>query len=171
MELKYFEYSTHGDGITVNGLKAGVECPAELTVPEGVTGIDWDAFADSEVEVLNLPASLEEVGFRAFAGCSELRRVCFAKNSKLRVIEESAFESTAIEELKFPASLKIIEHNAFESCYSLKTVSFEAVSRLEIIEENDLTEYMQNLRKYYNNSDLEMYMNCLKQNLPIWGLI
>ena len=35
--------------------------------------------------------------------------------------------------------------------------------KVDIIEENDLTEYMQNLRKYYNNSDLEMYMNCLKQ--------
>ena len=37
--------------------------------------------------------------------------------------------------------------------------------KVEIIEENDLAEYMQNLRKYYNNSDLEMYMNCLKQNV------
>ena len=37
--------------------------------------------------------------------------------------------------------------------------------KVEIIEENDLTEYMQNLRKYYNNSDLEMYMNCLKQKV------
>jgi len=37
--------------------------------------------------------------------------------------------------------------------------------KVEIIEENDLTEYMQNLRKYYNNSDIEMYMNCLKQKV------
>lgn len=37
--------------------------------------------------------------------------------------------------------------------------------KVEIIEENELTEYMQNLRKYYNNSDLEMYMNCLKQKV------
>lgn len=37
--------------------------------------------------------------------------------------------------------------------------------KIEVITENDLTEYMQNLRKYYNNSDLEMYMNCLKQKV------
>lgn len=37
--------------------------------------------------------------------------------------------------------------------------------KVEVIEENDLTEYMQNLRKYYNNSDIEMYTNCLKQKV------
>ena len=36
--------------------------------------------------------------------------------------------------------------------------------KVEIIEDNDLPEYMQNLRRYYNNSDVEMYMNSLKQN-------
>lgn len=37
--------------------------------------------------------------------------------------------------------------------------------KIELIEENDLPEYMINLRKYYNNSDIEMYMNCLKKKV------
>lgn len=37
--------------------------------------------------------------------------------------------------------------------------------KVEIIPENDMSEYMQNLRKYYNNSDIELYMNCLKKKV------
>lgn len=37
--------------------------------------------------------------------------------------------------------------------------------KVEVIEENDLTEDMQNLRKYYDNSDNEMYLNCLKEKI------
>jgi len=37
--------------------------------------------------------------------------------------------------------------------------------KVEVVEENDMTIYMQNLRKYYNNSDVEMYKNCLKQKV------
>ena len=37
--------------------------------------------------------------------------------------------------------------------------------KVEVIVENDLSEYMQNLRKYYNNSDAEMYANCLKEKV------
>lgn len=37
--------------------------------------------------------------------------------------------------------------------------------KVEVIPENDMSEYMQNLRKYYNNSDLELYMNCLKKKV------
>lgn len=37
--------------------------------------------------------------------------------------------------------------------------------KVEVIEENDMTEYMLNLRKYYDNSDCDMYASCLKQNV------
>lgn len=37
--------------------------------------------------------------------------------------------------------------------------------KVEVIPENDMSEYMQNLRKYYNNSDIELYMNCLKKKV------
>ncbi|MBO5143688.1 MAG: hypothetical protein J6C46_12000 [Clostridia bacterium] len=37
--------------------------------------------------------------------------------------------------------------------------------KVELIEENDLSEYMLNLRKYYDNSDIEMYTTCLKQKV------
>ena len=37
--------------------------------------------------------------------------------------------------------------------------------KVEVVTENDLPEYMQNLRKYYDNSDIEMYKNCLKEKV------
>ena len=37
--------------------------------------------------------------------------------------------------------------------------------KVQVVEENDLPEYMQNLRKYYDNSDIEMYKNCLKEKV------
>ena len=36
---------------------------------------------------------------------------------------------------------------------------------VEIVDVSELSEYMQNLRKYYNNSDIEMYTSCLRQKL------
>ena len=37
--------------------------------------------------------------------------------------------------------------------------------KVEVLTENDLPEYMQNLRRYYDNSDIEMYTNCLKEKV------
>lgn len=35
--------------------------------------------------------------------------------------------------------------------------------KIELIDGNELPEYMINLRKYYDNSDMDMYINCLKK--------
>lgn len=37
--------------------------------------------------------------------------------------------------------------------------------KVQVVTENDMPEYMQNLRKYYDNSDIEMYKNCLKEKV------
>lgn len=37
--------------------------------------------------------------------------------------------------------------------------------KVQVVPENDLPEYMVNLRKYYDNSDLELYKNCLKEKV------
>ena len=46
-------------------------CPAELTVPQGVEKIERRALADAPINQLVLPDSVAEIGANAFASCSE----------------------------------------------------------------------------------------------------
>ena len=133
MHLAGLKHRKIEGGIVVEGLEKGVECPTVLYIPEGVTDIDWHAFKGEDLEVLVLPSTLESIGYMAFFECHYLREIRFAKECKLRVIEESAFEGTAIEELILPRKLKSIEESAFSGCESLIEVSFELGSELELI--------------------------------------
>ena len=51
---------------------AGAEGFAEIVLPEGVETIGERAFAESSIEKINLPRSVESIADDAFKGCDEL---------------------------------------------------------------------------------------------------
>lgn len=61
-----------------------------IIVSEGVTKINPFCFAESDIESIVLPESLQVIGAYAFYNCKNLRYVYFPSNLKL--IEEMAFE-------------------------------------------------------------------------------
>ncbi len=63
-EFKYFEFTSKETNCTVIGLKEGY--PIDLVIPEGVTEIANNAFANSNVVIAYLPESLEKIGDKAF---------------------------------------------------------------------------------------------------------
>ena len=80
---------------------------------------------DSEVESVEVPASVAEIGAYAFYACKRLRRVEFARGSRLRRIGCKCFCSTGIERIAIPAGVDEIQEDAFKMCAHLEEVVFE----------------------------------------------
>ena len=99
----------------------------ELVLPEGVTEILAYAFAQSEIESAQIPASVKKIGKRAFSECADLKTVTFAEDSELTQLADGAFvacaELTAIE---IPAGVALVEVNALTDCTKLASVTITA---------------------------------------------
>ena len=79
----------------------------------------------SEVESVEVPASVAEIGAYAFYACKRLRRVEFARGSRLRRIGRRCFCNTGIERIAIPAGVDEIQEGAFKICAHLEEVVFE----------------------------------------------
>lgn len=91
------------------------------------------AFYNTAIEKLELPASLITIESEAFA-YSSLKELSFEEGSVIETINEKVFSSNAsLEKIDFPASLKTIGNSAFECCYNIKEINFEENSSLEKI--------------------------------------
>ena len=87
----------------------------------------------TSLTTIEIPASVETIGYNAFFGCSSLKTVTFEKGSQLKTID--GFEScTSLTTIEIPASVETIKYSAFNGCTSLKTVTFEKGSELKTIE-------------------------------------
>ena len=83
---------------------------------------------------IEIPASVETIGYDAFQGCSSLKTVTFEKGSKLKTVETNVFfYCTSLTSIEIPASVEEIERYAFSGCTSLQTVTFEKGSKLKTI--------------------------------------
>lgn len=68
--------------------------------------IGASAFTNTDIEAVNLPASLKIIGSSAFSGCKKMTSVTLPEG--LETIESHAFLSTPITSLNIPASVKEI---------------------------------------------------------------
>ena len=88
----------------------------DIAIPDGVTVIDSNAFDKTYVEHVWVPASVQELKYRAFAS-SELRTITFQDDdqhpSQLKRIEGSVFSYTRVEALVLPRSVEQFAQSAF----------------------------------------------------------
>ena len=90
---------------------------------------------------IEIPASVEIIGWSAFQGCTALTTVTFEKGSQLKEIGNGKYPSdygafsdcTSLISIEIPASVEIIEDGAFHGCTALTTVTFEKGSQLKTI--------------------------------------
>lgn len=62
----------------------------------------------------------------AFANCTQIKSVTFAKDCKVSSIGSKAFYNcTSLESVKISSKITIVGEEAFLNCYSLSTVTFE----------------------------------------------
>ena len=94
----------------------------EVAIPEGVRIIEGHWFWKSEVESVEIPASVRRIDACAFYDCETLRRVSFRPGSRLESIGEECFHTSGIAEIALPDALRSIEYDAFAECRSLRHI-------------------------------------------------
>ena len=109
------------------------DCLSSLVLNKGLSKIGDDAFSNNTALTgdLTIPASVTEIGERAFKGCSSFTgRLLFEEGSELEDIPEECFRNTGFDGiLSLPDGLLTIGTNAFTNCrieriYIPKTVTF-----------------------------------------------
>ena len=79
-----------------------------MVLAEGVEVLGPRCFYGSDLPEIRIPASVREVGARAFQNCFGLKSVTFSPGSWLEVIGEEAFSESALVSFEAPASLRRI---------------------------------------------------------------
>lgn len=89
-----------------------------------VTEIAEQAFANSSVKKVIIPATVTKIGTAAFAYCTHLSEVEFAEGSALTEIAWGMFGCcTSLQTVNIPETVTVIAGRAFYECASLCSVS------------------------------------------------
>ena len=98
--------------------------PKNLTlvvVPEGITALSEDAFAECEaLTTVKMPSTVKTIGDRAFGGCFDLEQLSIP--SSTTQIGEYAFYGVALTSVRISAGVKTISEGAFYYCPNLTSV-------------------------------------------------
>ena len=97
----------------------------DVRIADKTTKIGEEAFwCNDTITSVFIPASVEEIGRRAFSLCRNLANVEIAEGTALKTIPGSCFEETKIESIVIPEGVETIGSLAFWKCASLKSVVF-----------------------------------------------
>ena len=113
----------------------------KVILPNTLTLIRQNAFKESGLQSIEIPASVETIESTAFKNCTALTTVTFEKGSQLKTIQGGAsslyygafFGCTSLTSIEIPASVETIGVAAFKNCKALTTVTFEKGSQLKTI--------------------------------------
>ena len=146
-------------GMIADSLFDNVHYLTSITIPNGVTSIEDNAFANctglttvtfeansslesiedsafcacEELTSITIPSSVTSIGIRAFEDCTGLETVTFEANSSLESIEDYAFYNCqALTSITIPSSVTSIEDNAFSDCQELTSITFEPTTPPEL---------------------------------------
>lgn len=114
---EYGNVSTKNKEVTLCGVKSGV---TNVNVPSTVTyqGVTYKVkgislSGNKKIKKVVIGKNVTDL-FSAFDGCTALKKVTFARNSKLKTIRFFAFhECKALKKIKLPSTLKYIRSSAF----------------------------------------------------------
>jgi len=97
-----------------------IENKFSIYIPSSIVLIEGGAFSyNTGLELIVIPASVEEISYGVFEGCTNLKKCIFKDGSNLKVIGENAFaDCNKLETIALPDSLEIIESGAFQMCNS-----------------------------------------------------
>lgn len=91
-------------------------------VPEFVTRIGENAFANRDVEQVILPEGLEIIAKNAFSWCERLTEIVLPEF--VQMIDDGAFSNCSnLQKVVLPANLRFLGANAFRACSALKEIA------------------------------------------------
>lgn len=76
-------------------------------------------------------STITNIIIESFSLCKKLRRIEFAEDSQLQIIEEDAFAHSQIASICIPKHVTQIKENAFYECYNLQII--------EVAEQSSIT--------------------------------
>ena len=128
-----------------------------ISIPSGITVIDYEAFMESKISSITIPATVSEIGEAAFYSCKSLTKAVI-QNSTSSSQESSAcscvqssgegsgsstpsslqtipafcfFNCHELKEVVFPESIKTIGEEAFHNCKKLySTLAFMSIETI-----------------------------------------
>ncbi len=90
-------------------------------VPDFITKIGENAFANRDVERVFLPEGLEIIGKNAFSWCEKLTEIALPEC--LQMIDDGAFSNCSnLAKVTLPTNLRFLGANAFRACSSVKEI-------------------------------------------------
>lgn len=93
----------------------------EINLPDSLESIGWGAFEDCfALEKIKIPDKVKNLSGSTFFRCLGLSEVTLPKN--LEFIGDYCFQQCKMEEIKLPNTLKYIGGNAFSICKNLKEI-------------------------------------------------
>ena len=130
-----------------------------VTIPQGITVIDYEAFIGSKIETLTGPASVSQIGEAAFYSCKKITKAVFTNSSSASASASSAcscvgeepeedegektystlsvipsfcfFGCNSLKELVLPQAIQEIEYEAFNGCSALfSTLAFMNITAI-----------------------------------------
>jgi len=108
--------------------RENVELPEHLEIPSQINGYSVDEVASKafegheELKTITLPEGITIIDPNAFANCTSLETVVLP--STLKVINDNAFQCCEnLKSIYIPNGVYSIGDNAFDNCYSLKSIS------------------------------------------------
>lgn len=119
-----FYWIENGEDATITGM-ASTQV-AKLKIPSEVAGrkvveIGARAFQRGAFQSVTFPDDLKAIGFCAFEGCANLKRVDLPR--RLKTIDALAFQACRnLTKVSFPNGLEKIEDSAFADCDSLTSI-------------------------------------------------
>ncbi len=106
------------------GEETVVSVPAEYE-GKAVTVIAGEAFRDTKVTKVTLPASVKSIKYNAFYNCTELTEVVLSEG--LLTIEKAAFYNCGkLTAVTIPETVTKLGANAFDACGSLTSIKIPA---------------------------------------------
>ena len=109
------------DGRTVIGIMEQEQERKMYTIPKGVTVIGPKAFAGcTEMRKITLPDTLEVIEAEAFKGCIGLKNITIPKGVKK--IGREAFQGCKFKKVEIPQGVVTISARAFYECSELERV-------------------------------------------------
>ena len=92
-----------------------------INFPSTLMLIDYDSFNGTDLREIDIPASVENINYRAFCDNKNLKKVTFREG--LINIGASTFSGCeSIDSIVCPSTLRMIDNSGFQDCKSLKKV-------------------------------------------------
>ena len=120
-KYRVYRIARHAFATFFNDSVKWMEGVKEIAVGEGIENCGLGCFEGApDVERIILPASLMSIGYSAMSDCEKLKKVEFADEPKLLMIEDFAFMNcTSLCEFEIPASVNRIRQGPWRNCKAL----------------------------------------------------